>query len=282
MWEYTDKVREHYLNPKNVGNIENPDGVGEVGNLKCGDALRLSFKLDDGGKIDNIKFQTFGCGSAIASSSILTELCKGKTVEEASKITNQDIADALGGLPSSKMHCSVMGQEALEKAIEYYKTDGESASEKEVPKDIVCACFNITEDEIKHAITQNNLATVEEITNYTKAGGGCGGCIPQIEKILEETTGIISKKDTEVNKPPKRMTTLEKIDTIRKVMDSDIRPQLQKDGGDCELVDVDGNTVLIRFKGHCSGCSFSSQTQSGFIEKVLKEKVMPTLTVVQA
>lgn len=108
MWNYTDKVMDHFLHPRNVGEVENPDGVGEVGNAACGDALKLTFKLDKEGRIADVKFKTFGCASAIASSSALTELVKGKTLEEAEKITNQQIADMLGGLPEAKMHCSVM------------------------------------------------------------------------------------------------------------------------------------------------------------------------------
>ncbi len=196
MWEYTDKVREHYLNPRNVGEIENPDGYGETGNIKCGDALRLTFNLDTDGKIDEILFKSFGCGSAIASSSILTEMCKGMTIEEAEKVTNDTIADELEGLPDAKMHCSVMGQDALKLAIDYYKNGGKTV-EKEVTSRVVCACFNITEDDVVNAVKQNGLTTVEQVTNYTKAGGGCGTCIGDIEEIVNRVNKEIDDHNDE-------------------------------------------------------------------------------------
>jgi nitrogen fixation NifU-like protein len=122
MEEYSDQVMEHFRNPKNVGEIENPSGRGKVGNPVCGDIMELYIKVDENGVITDAKFKTFGCGAAIASSSILTELIKGKTVEEAKEVSNKAVAEALGGLPKVKMHCSVLAEEALSKAIEdYYK-----------------------------------------------------------------------------------------------------------------------------------------------------------------
>jgi len=122
MWDYTETVTDHFRNPRNVGCVENADGVGMVGSLACGDSLKLSFKLDPTKTfIEEVKFQTFGCASAIASSSALTELIKGKTLEEAKKITSKDIANYLGGLPGAKMHCSVLGKDALLKAIEDFE-----------------------------------------------------------------------------------------------------------------------------------------------------------------
>jgi NifU-like protein len=276
MWNYTDKVRDHFLNPRNVGEVENPDGMGEVGNITCGDALRLTFKLDKDKRIEDIKFKTFGCGSAIASASVLTELCKGKTIDEAAKITNKDIADALEGLPKEKMHCSVMGQEALEAAIAYYKAGGKKASTPEKEGVVVCTCFNVTDKEIERAIRENNLKTVEDVTNFTKAGGGCGGCTEQLREILDTINGTVAASEPKNNAP---LTMLQKIDRIREVIQKDIRPILTADGGDCELIDVNGNDVTIKFIGHCKGCAFSNLTLISVVEKKLKEKVSQQLVV---
>jgi len=186
MWDYTDIVKDHYMNPRNAGEIENPDGFGEIGNLSCGDAMRLTFKLDGEGRIEDIKFKTFGCGSAIAAASMLTVLCKGKTLEEVRAITNKDIAEALGGLPREKMHCSVMGQEALEAAIKFYETGGQVTAPAAKEGNIVCVCFNITDLEIQKAVRENGLTSLEDVTNFTKAGGACGKCHGKIKKMIEE------------------------------------------------------------------------------------------------
>ncbi len=182
MWDYTEKVKEAFLHPKNVGEIENADAIGETGSIVCGDALKLYLRIDkETEKIMDAKFQTFGCASAIASSSALTELIKGKTLDQALSITNQDIADFLGGLPAQKMHCSVMGREALEAAIANYR--GVPVQKTDAGK-VVCRCFDVTEEKIRRIAMENHLTTVDEITNFTKAGGGCGECKPEIEKIL--------------------------------------------------------------------------------------------------
>lgn len=279
MWEYTDKVREHYLHPRNVGEIEKPDGFGEIGNISCGDALRLTFKLDKQGKIDDIKFKTFGCGSAIASASVLTEMCKGKTLDEVKQISNKDIADALGGLPREKMHCSVMGQEALEAAVSFFENGGTTKVAPQKQGKIICTCFNITEEEIVHAITVNNLATLEDVTNFTKAGGACGQCHEEINAILTRHSNNPNGKTTIKNEAPVPLSNLQKIDLIRSVLTSDVKPILEQDGGDCELVDVDGDAVVVKFKGHCAGCALSSMTLVTVVEKTLREKVSKTLTV---
>ena len=184
MWNYSDKMMDHFRNPRNVGQIENPDGTATVGSLACGDALTFQFKLGEDGRIADAKFKTFGCASAIASSSALTEMVIGKTLEEASAITNAQIAEYLGGLPPQKMHCSVMGREALEAAVENYRTG--KNTDRNLEEETLCSCFSVSENEIRRVITENQLTSVEEVVNFTKAGGGCGRCREKIEAILKE------------------------------------------------------------------------------------------------
>ncbi len=237
MWEYTDKLKDFFLNPKNVGEIENPDAVGEVGNIVCGDALKLTLLIDkESERITDAKFQTFGCASAIASSSALTELIKGKTLNEALNLTNKDIADFLGGLPREKMHCSVMGKEALDAAIANYRGQQKPA---EAEEKIICKCFDVSEEKIRKVALENHLTTVEEITDYTKAGGGCGACIPDIEALLKTIWSVKAMPKAPV--ALKKLTNLQKIAMIQDIIEKDIRPRLQADGGDLELIDIEGN-----------------------------------------
>ena len=274
MWEYSEKVLDHYRNPRNVGKIDNADLIGEAGSLACGDSLKLYLKLD-GEKIIDAKFQTFGCGSAVASSSILTEMIIGKTLEEAKKITNKDIADELGGLPQEKMHCSVMGHEALEDALKKYygSEDGKEETEETADK-VVCTCFNVTENQIWEAIKVNNLKTVEEITNYTKAGGACGRCKGAIQDILNTYWNG-------VNKEVQELSPTQKILKISKVIEQQISPELQKDGGDIELIDIDGNKVKVKLTGMCQGCKNAKMTIKSFVESILRDKVDKNLEVEQ-
>ncbi len=273
MWEYTKKVRDLFLHPKNAGEIENPDAVGEVGSIICGDALKLTLKIDKvTGRITDAKFQTFGCASAIASSSALTEMVKGKTLDEALKLSNKDIADFLGGLPEEKMHCSVMGKEALEAAIADFRgvTPVTEPGER-----VVCKCFEVTEEKLRKVITENHLTTVEQVTNYTKAGGGCGTCIPDIEAILRD---IWSLKPLPVKPEPRKLTNLRKIALIQDIIEREIRPGLQADNGDIELIDVEGSKVIVALRAMCVGCPMGGVTIKG-IEEKLRELVGSDIVV---
>ena len=274
MWDYTAKVKEHFIHPRNVGEIDNANGVGEVGSLACGDALKLYLKVDENNRIVDASFKTFGCASAIASSSALTEMVKGLTLAEAEKISNEDIADFLGGLPKEKMHCSVLGREALEAAIANYRG---------IPLpmalgNIVCECFGVTDLEIKRAVQESNLRLVEEVTNFTKAGGGCGKCHERIlELILEVRKDIRVEEKKEAG--PKRLTNIQKIKMIEDVLEREIRPALRKDGGDIELVDVDGDFVMVSLRGACVSCAASQTTLKEYVEKKLRELVLESLVV---
>ncbi len=280
MWEYTEKVHDYFLNPRNVGQMENPSAVGEVGSLACGDALKLYLKIEDD-IITDAKFQTFGCASAIASSSVLTEMIKGLSVEDASQITNQQIAEQLGGLPPEKMHCSVMGEEALAAAIRDYK-GLPPLVHVEDHSPLVCKCYGITEEQIRKAVRENELKTVAEVTNYTKAGGACGQCKSKIEEIImsENNDGSVQFELKPLQKT--RMTNIQRMQKVTQVIETSIRPRLIQDGGDIELIDLDGSKVVVALRGKCSSCRASHLTLKNFVEKTLKEQVEDTIEVVEA
>ncbi len=326
MWDYSEKVQEYFFNPKNAGVLTEANAVGEVGAISCGDALKLMMKVDPvTSVILEAKFQTFGCGSAIASSSALTELVIGKTIDEALKISNQDIADFLGGLPPEKMHCSVMGYEALQAAVANYR--GEVWSDDHEEGALICKCFGVDEGMVERAVRMNSLTTIEQVTAYTKAGGGCLTCFDALEGVLAKVNAemvaegvldpakayrlgsvdplALKKKPTpkaaapvvslgeiapkrappapkssplDPAAPEPSLTNLQKIRLIEQAID-ELRPSLQGDNGDCELVDVDGSTVYVRLSGACVGCQMASVTVSG-IQQRLSSKIGSAVRVV--
>lgn len=291
MWDYTEKVLDLFYNPKNQGAIDDPNeaGVavvfGEVGSIACGDALRLHLKIEvDTDKILDSRFQTFGCTSAIASSSALTEIIKGLTLDEALNISNRDIADYLGGLPEEKMHCSVMGQEALEAAI--YKYRGiEIEHHEEDDGRLVCSCFGISENRIRRVVIENNLTSVDQVTSYVKAGGGCSSCAAAIEDLIatvkqeeELTAARVTAEIASAQAQNRPLTMVQKVNLIQAVL-QEVRPVLLADGGDVELYDVEGDVVKVILKGACGSCESSTATLKNAIEVRLRERVLPTLVV---
>jgi NifU-like protein len=286
MWDYTEKVKDHFFNPRNAGSLENANAVGEVGSISCGDALRLMLKVDPSTeKILDASFQTFGCGSAIASSSALTEIIKGRTLDEALNVSNQDIADFLDGLPPEKMHCSVMGREALQAAVANYR--GEVWRDDHEEGALVCKCFAIDATLIEDTVRANNLSTVQDVTNFTKAGGGCSTCHEGIEEILAkvmaergETFRPAPVAAVKATPKPAKLGNLERIRRIEKVIES-VRPTLQRDHGDLELIDADGKTVYVSMTGACAGCQMEAVTLAGIQQKLMEElkeviRVVPT------
>jgi NifU-like protein len=281
--------------------LADANGVGDVGAIACGDALRLMIKVDpETDIITDARFQTFGCGSAIASSSALTELIIGKTIPQALEITNQDIADYLGGLPPEKMHCSVMGYEALRAAVANYK--GEAWVDDHEEGALLCKCFGVDEGMVERAVRMNNLTTLEQLTHFTKAMGGCGTCAEQVEAVLARVNaalvseGVISedmafdpsravrvkKKGKAKVSPlapqkkaaPAKLTNLQRIRLIEQSLE-DLRPVFRRDGGDCELVDVEDDRVFVKFSGACRGCQLESVTLQGVQERLIEKLGQP-------
>ena len=276
--------------------MEDANAVGDVGSLSCGDALRLTLKVDpETEEILEAGFQTFGCGSAIASSSALTEIIKGMKVDEALDVSNQDIADYLDGLPPEKMHCSVMGREALQAAVANYR--GEVWKDDHEEGALVCKCFAIDEVMIEDTVRANGLRTVEEVTNYTKAGGGCSACHEGIEDILSRVlaeqgdafdpaevvvqVAVTAKRSsTQQGGPKPALTNLQRMKRIEELLE-EIRPNLQRDHGDVELVEVDGKYIYVNMTGACSGCQLAATTLGG-IQQHLAEGLGEMIQVLPA
>jgi len=274
MWDYSETVKEHFFNPRNAGAVAEANATGEVGSLSCGDALRLTLKVDPQSEtILDAGFQTFGCGSAIASSSALTEIIKGMRLDDALNVSNQDIADFLEGLPPEKMHCSVMGREALQAAVANYR--GEEWKDDHEEGALICKCFAVDAVLIEDTIRANSLSTVEEVTNYTKAGGGCSACHEGVEEILTRVLAEQGKTfDPSASAPPPvgkaKLTNLQRMRRIENAIEA-IRPNLQRDHGDIELVDIDGKNVYVNMTGACSGCQMASTTLDGVQQRIVED-----------
>ncbi|PLF11973.1 Fe-S cluster assembly protein NifU [Klebsiella quasipneumoniae] len=274
MWNYSEKVKDHFFHPRNARVVDNANAVGDVGSLSCGDALRLMLRVDPHTEIiEEAGFQTFGCGSAIASSSALTELIIGHTLTEAGQITNQQIADYLDGLPPEKMHCSVMGQEALRASIAHFR--GESLEEEHEEGKLICKCFGVDEGHIRRAVVNNGLTTLEEVINYTKAGGGCTACHEKIELAL---AAILAQQ------PPAPLPAETAHDAQwQSVVDTinELRPHIQADGGDMTLVSVTPRQITVNLSGSCSGCMMTDMTLA-WLQQKLMERTGSYMDVVAA
>ncbi|MDQ7826845.1 MAG: iron-sulfur cluster assembly scaffold protein [Candidatus Eremiobacteraeota bacterium] len=189
-WDYSETLKDHFFNPRNILEVPEEeyraDGIGEVGNVKCGDMMKMYVQIDDSEHITDCKWKTYGCASAIGSTSLLSEMVKGMTIDEALKITPDDIAKALGGLPSQKFHCSVLGDKALRAAFEdYFTRKGTPERIHWKQKVIVCKCLNISRDEIEKLVDEG-VRDFISLQEKTKLGTGCGECIEEAKKIFEE------------------------------------------------------------------------------------------------
>lgn len=314
-WEYSEKTKQLFMDAvqgkpgTHLGEIENPDGMGEHGSIACGDAMRFTFRVKRHPTdptqdiITEAKYLTFGCTSAIASSEALCDIIeKGSyTPITALKIKNSDIVDYLHGLPEQKIHCSVMGAEALEAAVFNWaqrrgvdlKKMGIDMHDQETEEGrIVCKCFSMTEPYIKRKILELNLRTIPQITNAIKAGGGCTSChhVPGgLQDLLDQVWG----GQASAAKNPVHLPVLQAepqapgfspyqfAKKVEKVIDEFIRPALRADGGDVEIMDIKGTLVYCSLKGACSNCMGASQTLKMMIERSLKEQVDERIRVIE-
>ncbi|MBL8029437.1 MAG: iron-sulfur cluster assembly scaffold protein [Fibrobacteres bacterium] len=303
LWDsYSEKVRKRMNNPTHFGSFTEKDA--SLRNLKlvdvlhgseaCGDAVELFLLVEENtGKITDAKFKSYGCGTAIAAADIMTELCIGKTVDEAIKITNLDVEAALRdnpdvpAVPGQKMHCSVMAYDVIKKAVASYKgVDIKTYEEAE----IVCHCGRITRKTIEDAIRAKGLTTVEQIMEETGAGSYCGSCIKPgghepknvyLTDILEEILKPVKseKSGPAAEKKFESMTVPQKLKALEKVLDEAVRPSLAADSGGVEIMDIDGDTVFIQYLGACAGCASSGRGTLDFIQATLRDRLSASIIV---
>lgn len=313
LWDaYSKKVSERMDNPTHLGVITQKDAdekgakliVADYGAESCGDAVRLYWLVDSDDRIIDAKFKSFGCGTAIASSDMMVELCLGKKVQEAVKITNLDVEHALRddpdtpAVPGQKMHCSVMAYDVIKKAAGMYLGKNAEDFEDEI---IVCECARVSLSTIKEVIKLNDLKSVEEITQYTKAGAFCKSCVKPgghekreyyLEDILRDVRAEMDAQNlknlannaTSGNLAFKDMTIPQKVKQIDKTIDEYIRPMLMMDGGNMEILDIKDTSdgyidVYIRYMGACDGCASATTGTLYAIEEVLKEHLSKQIRV---
>lgn len=196
-WVYTDIVKDHFMNPRNLWKEDEdfqPDGVGEVGSLACGDQMRVGIKVKDG-RISDLRWLTYGCASAIASTSMMSEMAIGMTLEEAYKLTPKAIMDKLGGLPEHKFHCSVLGDKALRAAIDDYLEKNHLPNPyKKNTATIICECKGVTDQMIEDLVKENKVKNLEDLMKITGAGTGCGRCKDKLKAQIEESMHILGKQ----------------------------------------------------------------------------------------
>ncbi|MGX2971397.1 iron-sulfur cluster assembly scaffold protein [Helicobacter sp. 23-1048] len=313
LWDaYSKKVAQRMDNPTHLGVItqEMADEKGaklivaDYGAESCGDAVRLYWLVDNDDTIIDAKFKSFGCGTAIASSDMMVELCLNKKVQDAVKITNIDVEKALRddpdtpAVPGQKMHCSVMAYDVIKKAAGMYLGKDAEDFEDEI---IVCECARVSLSTIKEVIKLNDLKTVEEITQYTKAGAFCKSCIKEggHEKREYYLVDILNAVRTEMESEKLKnqyeksqsdgakfsdMTMVQKVKMVDKVIDENIRPMLMMDGGNMEILDIkdtsDGHIdIYIRYMGACDGCASAATGTLYAIESVLQENLDSSIRV---
>jgi NifU-like protein len=307
LWEsYSQKVNDRMLNPRHLGEITEADAsamgaklvVADWGAEVCGDAIRAFWAVEPKTNvIRDAKFRTFGCGTAIASSDMMCEMIIGKTVDEAMKITNIDVErslrddDATAAIPPQKMHCSVMAYDVIRKAASEYKGVDMDSLEAE---EIVCQCARVSLRTVKDVIRINDLRTVEDITRYTKAGAFCKSCIRPgghesrkryLVDILREVRAEMDRVKSRVEQPVTfaALGLIQKHRAVEKVLDEKVRPNLLRDGGNLEVVDMkeaDGMTeVHINYLGACQGCPSAAVGTLSYIEDFLKEELDQNIRV---
>ncbi len=319
-WEYSEKTKQLFMDAvhgkpgTHLGEIEDPDGFGEHGSIACGDALRFTFRVRRHPTdpvqdvITEARYLTFGCTSAIAASEALCALIdKGNyTPIGALKITNQDIVNYLEGLPQQKIHCSVMGAEALESAVfnwaqkrgvDLEKLGVQIHADVEREGRIVCKCFSLSEPYLRRKIEELNLRTIAEVTNATKAGGACAACHHApggLQDLLDEVWGAGGKKLRVIPRaepaepipppapaPAPSLSPYQFAKKVEKTVDQVVRPMLVHDNGDIEIIDIKDTLVFCRLEGACAGCPSAGQTLKLMIEQTLKELVDERIRVIQ-